>query len=653
MNTAVTPNSPKRTVLDMLRRSAKEYPDTLYVNDRDDEGWCGLTYRQVMEESRRVAAGLLDLGIQPGDRVALLSEGRSRWVVAEFGILFAGATCVPLSIKLLPEEVLFRVSHSGASAVVASRNTFEKVAAVWKRMKGKPRIILLDDDLSAIAEPAERFGIRRDEGLTTLATLVQRGASRWGEMESRLNEIEAGVEPDDVVTISYTSGTTGDPKGIMLTHLNYHANSHDAMEYFNVRRNDRLYIILPLDHSFAHTVGIYAALLRGLSLYFVDARGGPLQTLKNIPINMVQANPHFILTVPALTGKFMQKIRDGVAEKGGFALWLFEKGLACGMRINRDGFRRAPWPVRLVNAPLHRLADLLVFSKVRRIFGSSLNYCVGGGALLDISQQTFFYALGVPVYQGYGLTEATPIISANTPGAHKLGSSGKVLPGIHCRILRDDGSECKTGETGEIVIRGANVMKGYYRNPEATEKTVRNGWLYTGDRGYMDKDDFLVVVGREKALLISADGEKYSPEGIEEAIQNSARLVAQVMVYNDMRRTTTALVTLDNEKVKAFVKKRGITDPEVLLKEIETDLNSFRDTREYRNRFPEKWLPATFQVLPELFTEANRMINSTMKMVRHRILETYEERVEYMYTPEGASFVNPKNLEAVEPHLPF
>ena len=653
MNKPITPDSPRRTVLDMLRRSADQYPDTVYVNDRTDNGWHGHTYGEVLKESRRVAAGLLDMGIQAGDRVALLSEGRASWVVAEFGILFAGATCVPLSIKLLPEEVLFRVNHSGAAAVVASRHTFEKIAAVWKRMQGKPRIILLDDDLSTISEPARRFGIRTQEHLLTLAGLIQSGASRWSALRTRLEEVEAAVDPDDVVTISYTSGTTGDPKGIMLTHRNYHANSHDAMEYFNVQRNDRLYIILPLDHSFAHTVGIYAALLRGLSLYFVDARGGPLQTLRNIPVNMVQANPHFILTVPALTAKFMQKIRDGVAEKGGFALWLFDKGMRCGMRIHRDGFRRAPWPVRLANAPLHRLADTLVFKKVRRIFGTSLRYCVGGGALLDIGQQTFFYALGVPVYQGYGLTEATPIISANTPEVHKLGSSGRVLPGIHCRILRPDGSECGIGETGEIVIRGANVMKGYYRNPEATEKAVRNGWLFTGDRGYMDEDDFLVVVGREKALLISADGEKYSPEGIEEAIQNSARLVAQVMVYNDMRRTTTALITLDGEKVKAYVRKRGITDPEVLLKEIETDFNTFREVKEYRNRFPEKWLPATFQVLPEPFTEANRMINSTMKMVRHRILETHSERVEYMYTPEGASFVNPKNLEAVAPYLPF
>ena len=648
-----TEQTPPETVLSMLRGCAERFPDTSYVNDRGDKGWNGRTYLQVLEDSRRVAAGLVETGFEKGQRIALLSEGRGSWVTTEFGILFAGCTCVPLSIKLLPEEVLFRINHSGASGVVVSRHTFEKVASVWKRMKGRPRLILLDEDLSTITEPARRFGIRTDHDLVTLPGLIQRGASRWKQLLPRLETIESEVAPDDVVTISYTSGTTGDPKGIMLTHRNYCANSHDAMDFFNVQEGDRLYIILPLDHSFAHTVGIFAALLRGLSLYFVDARGGPLQTVRNIPVNMVQANPHFILTVPALTGKFMQKIRDGVTEKGGFALWLFETGLRCGIRMQRDGYRRANWITRVVNAPLYRLADALVFKKIRKIFGDSLRYFVGGGALLDIGQQTFFYALGAPIFQGYGLTEATPIISANTPETHKLGSSGRVLKGIHCRILRGDGSECSSGETGEIVIRGANVMKGYFRNPEATEKVIRDGWLFTGDRGYMDEDDFLVVVGREKALLISADGEKYSPEGIEEAIQNSARLIAQVMVYNDMRRTTTALVTLEMEKVKSLVKKRGITDPEILLKELESDFNSFRELKEYRNRFPEKWLPSTFQVLSEPFTEANRMINSTMKMVRHRILETYPERIEFMYTPEGASFVNPPNIEAVEPYLPF
>jgi long-chain acyl-CoA synthetase len=197
--------------------------------------------------------------------------------------------------------------------------------------------------------------------------------------------------------------------------------------------------IPPLDHSFAHTVGIYAALVRGLSLYFVDARGGSMQTLKNIPINLVEANPHFLITVPAITSNFMNKIKDAVTSKGKVITWLFNNGLTAGIRIHDNGFRKANIFVRLTNYLPYKLADILIFKKVRKIFGSNIRYCVGGGALLDIRQQTFFSALGVPVYQGYGLSEATPIISANTREIHKFGTSGMVIPNVECKIIKQGG----------------------------------------------------------------------------------------------------------------------------------------------------------------------------------------------------------------------
>jgi long-chain acyl-CoA synthetase len=278
---------------------------------------------------------------------------------------------------------------------------------------------------------------------------------------------------------------------------------------------------------------------------------------------------------------------------------------------------------------------------------------VGGGALLDIRQQMFFYSIGVPVFQGYGLSEATPIISANTPQVHKLGSSGKVIPNVECRILRTDGSIADQGERGEIVIRGNNVMKGYYKNPSSTAKTVQGEWLYTGDLGFYDQDNFLMVVGRGKALLIASDGEKYSPEGIEEAIQNSSDLIFQAMVYNDMKKYTSAIITLDSAKVTKYVEKNKIADSEVLLKAIKQDFYKFKETAEYRNQFPEKWIPSTFQIVSEPFTEQNHMINSTMKMVRFKIQEVYQDKIEVMYTPEGSNSVNDINRQTIKKYLPF
>jgi long-chain acyl-CoA synthetase len=643
----------KRTVLHMLRNSAEKYPGTAYTNQKGDSGWVGMTYPEVLTESRLLAAGLHRLGIEKGDKIAMLAEGRNRWLTGEYGILFAGGTTVPLSIKLMPDEVLFRLNHSESKAIIVSRNTFEKVASIWTQLKFTRTIIYIDDDLGAIEKDCKEFGINPTKDIVQYAVLVEEGRKHQNDEEAYLKQTESDTAEDDVVTISYTSGTTGDPKGIMLTQLNYYSNSTDAMTYFNINEGDRLYIILPLDHSFAHTVGIYAALTRGLSLYFVDARGGGMQTIKNIPVNLVECNPHFILTVPSLSGNFMAKIKEGVAAKGRFVNSIFTAGLNAGIRIHRDGYRKAGPLVVLANIIPYKVADALVFKKVRKIFGNNIRFLVGGGALLDIRQQLFFNAIGVPVYQGYGLSEATPIISANTPEVHKMGSSGRVIPNVDCRILLPDGTEAKRGDQGEIVIRGNNVMKGYYKNPSSTAGTVRGEWLYTGDLGYYDTDGFLIVVGRGKALLIAGDGEKYSPEGIEEAIQNSSELVMQVMVYNDMRKYTSAVVTLNAAKVKKYAEKHKIADSEVLVKAIKQDFYRFKETAEYRNLFPEKWIPSTFQIVDEPFTEQNHMINSTMKMVRHKIQEVYHDRIELMYTPEGSNSVNETNKQIVQKYLPF
>lgn len=228
-----------------------------------------------------------------------------------------------------------------------------------------------------------------------------------------------------------------------------------------------------------------------------------------------------------------------------------------------------------------------------------------------------------------------------------------MVPNVDCRIILPDGTEAPAGEKGEIVIKGNNVMKGYYKNPETTAKTVKDGWLYTGDLGYYDQDNFLMVVGRGKALLISADGEKYSPEGIEEAIQNSSELILQAMVYNDMKKYTTAIITLDAPKVARYVEKHKIADSEVLLKAIKLDFYKFKETAEYRNQFPEKWIPSTFQIVPEPFTEQNHMTNSMMKMVRHKIQEVYHDKIEVMYTSEGSNAVNDINRQTVKKYLPF
>jgi long-chain acyl-CoA synthetase len=331
----------------------------------------------------------------------------------------------------------------------------------------------------------------------------------------------------------------------MLTHKNYYHNANQCVVHYgeDVPKFAKNFVILPVDHSFAHTAAIYGALGFPLTLYFLDSRGGSVQALKNIPINLKEVKPYFLYTVPALTGNFMKKIQENIRKQSKFVQWLFNWGLNAGIKKIGDGVERPGAIARFFLSIPHGLADLLIFKKIRQSFGN-YKFSIGGGALLDIAQQKFFASIGMPIMQGYGLSEATPVISANKPSDFRLGSSGKPLPDLEVKIVRE-GKELPQGQKGEIIVRGDNVMKGYFKNPEATAKTLENGWLHTGDMGYIDEYGFLYVTGREKALLIGEDGEKYSPEEIEETIQSTSPFVYQIMLYNDHSKYTTAIITLD------------------------------------------------------------------------------------------------------------
>lgn len=636
----------KRTVLNLLAQAVSKYPNINYVNEKTSQGWIGKTYPQVANESDFLAVALIDKGLKKDDKVSVIAEGRSSWIISEYGILKAGGIIVPLSIKLLPEEVSFRVNHSESKFIITSHNVVEKVALAWNDFTNKDVILIyMDEDIEYARKVFADNKITHPVQIFTYKEMIELGNSKKAQYTSNLREIADAIEENDVVTISYTSGTTGNPKGIMLTQLNYYSNSIDAIQHFNIEENIKTLLILPLDHSFAHTVCIYTALTRGLQLYFVDARGGGMATLKNIPINLKEVNPDFLLTVPALSGNFMNKIKEGIAAKGGFVEKLFNAGIEAGIKLNKDGYRKATGLERMKLLPVYKLANALIFKKVRQIFGSNLRYCVGGGALLDVKQQHFYYALGIPIFQGYGLSEATPIISANTPVVHKMGTSGKVFATIDCRIKDDKGNDLPKGKKGEIVIFGNNVMKGYYKNEKATNETIKDGWLYTGDLGYYDEDGFLMVTGREKALLISQDGEKYSPESIEEAIMNSSDIINQAMVYNDHSRFTSALVTINITPIDRLIKAGSITTAEQILDIIAKEVSKFKNEPAYKGQFPDKWTPAAFAIIEDAFTEQNFMINSTLKMVRYKITETYKSRIDSIY--QGDAAIKELNLATI------
>jgi len=637
----------KRTIINMLDYAAEEFASYDYTSYKTEEGWTHFTYRQIRDNSNAIAASLLEIGIKPGDNLAILSEGSPMWVMAEFGALTIQAVSVPLSVKLLPGELPYRLNHSEAKAIFVSRNNLDKVLKIIEEVDNPDiKIIYLDNDHEYFHSKIISSTVNSSNGFV-FWDLLDKGRKLFNIDPEKINRFRTQIKENDVVNISYTSGTTGEPKGIMLTHLNYYSNTTEGLKGFKLKKRFRTLIILPVDHCFSHTVALYGALFKGLDLYFLDTRGGTTNALKNIPINLKEVKPEFLLTVPALTANFMNKIKEGVKEKGSFIYSVFERGLKAGNKLNNDGINKPGLFVRLWNYFPYKIASILIYRKLKMIFGGELQYMVGGGALLDIKQQQFYYAIGSPVFQGYGLTEASPIISANTPHTYKLGTSGKMLDNITCRFMVDENREAAKGEIGELVIKGENVMKGYYKNSKATEKTLKDGWLWTGDLGYIDENGFLMITGRNKALLISEDGEKYSPEAIEEAIVNTSELIQQTMVHNDHKKYTTAVVTLDRTKMAQY---RNKSEQEV-LSIVQQELHAFKNDPVYKGKFPSKWTPSQFFIAPEPFSEDNKMVNSTLKMVRHKITESYKEEIKGLYKPGNAEKIQKINSDSISKML--
>lgn len=617
-----------RTILDFLNESVEKYCDRPYLYEaRNDTQYTSLTFKQVQEQSMQFAAGLIALGIEAGDRIALISEGKNNWVIGELGILHAGAISVPLSVKLQTEQDLgFRINHSECVAVLASDQQIAKLRPMKELFSTVKQYILLD--------PEDHPG--QDERL--FDAVMEAGKKLMETHPSALKERMAAVTPDSLANISYTSGTTANPKGIMLTHGNYVCNAEQAIECIHgIPSHFRTLLILPWDHSFGHTAGIYIFMKCGASIASVAMGKTPMEVLRNVPKSLKAINPHILMSVPALASNFRKNIEAGIEKKGKLTALLFKKALKTAYAYNKEGYNKGGRG-RLMLA----IYDKLIFSKVRQSFASNMEFFIGGGALLDIELQRFFYAIGIPMYQGYGLSEATPIISANSPKTHKLGSSGKPVPHMDIKIVDDDSQELPTGEKGEIVIRGGNVMKGYWKNPQATAETIVDGWLRTGDMGYIDKDGYLYVLGRTKSLLISDDGEKFSPEGIEESIVSTSPFIDQCVLYNNQSPYTTALIVpnaAELKKVKA--------DPGQAALLIEKALNEYRSGGKHDGLFPHRWIPSAFAVIEEPFSEQNGLVNSTMKIVKHKVYETYAARIDSLYTPEGKQATSVENLEVL------
>lgn len=631
------------TIIDFVEQYTAKYGDETFLREKVDGVWKETSFNTTREEAHILAAGFMSMGLEKGDKVALISEGRNYWIFSELGILYAGAVNVPLSFKLESDtDLTFRINHSDARFVIASQTQIDKIRRVIDRCPKVEKVIVMDP-------------IELKDGEIYIGDIMAAGKEYLKEHQDLLLERMASVGPDDYANISYTSGTTADPKGILLTHRNYTANVDQALSVISIDRGDVMLIILPLDHCFAHVAGFYVMMKCGGSIATVPCGKSTVSLLKNIPTAIKEVRPHVLLSVPTLSRNFKKSFDSAIKKSGSFVEKLYEFGIKNAETYNREYYNAGkPCWKMWWRKPINAVIDKLVFSKVREGFGGRIKFFVGGGALLDIELQRYYCAIGMPVFQGYGLSEATPVICSNSMGHARFGSSGRVVKPMDIKICDEDGKEIPNGETGEIVIRGENVMAGYWKNPEATAKTIVDGWLHTGDRGYICKEDpeYLYVTGRFKSLLIASDGEKYSPEGYEDSLADGSKFIETSMLYNNQSPYTVVLVIPNKTLLAEEVKKAGL-DPGSLegkkaqLAIIKEEVDAYRPGGRRAGMFPERWLPASVIVGDTPFTEQNGMLNTTMKMVRGKVEKFYADRIEYAMTVEGKDIMNQKNIDSL------
>ena len=409
------------TIIDFVEKYTHEYSELTFLREKVDGVWTETSFRATREEAHKIGAGLVALGLKKGDKVSLLSQGRNLWITSELGILYAGGVNVPLSIKLTEStDLLFRIQHSESRYVVVSEQQLPKIRSIIKDCPLVEKIIVLD--------PIEDY----QDNEMPITDVIAMGEEYLKEHAAEFQTLYESIGPDDYANISYTSGTTADPKGILLTHRNYTANVEQGASVIHCDKGDVMLIILPLDHCFAHVAGFYTMMSYGGSIATVPIGKTAMATLKNIPIAIKEVKPMLMLSVPALARNFRKSIETSIKAKSKVVERLYEFALNNAIQYNKEYWNRGGW--QAWRYPLVKLFDKIIFKAVREGFGGRMKFFVGGGALLDIELQRYFCAVGMPMFQGYGLSEATPIICANSMGHAIFGSSGRIVSPLDLKI---------------------------------------------------------------------------------------------------------------------------------------------------------------------------------------------------------------------------
>jgi long-chain acyl-CoA synthetase len=584
------------TIADLLPAAVEKYGSGPAVMYKDDAGqWTTQSFAEVGDRVRRLALGLIDLGVQKGDKVSILANTRPEWTYFDFAALTAGATVVPIYQTNSPEECQYVLENSDAKVVIVEdSDQLDKIRQVRDRCPKLEHVIRMigssDDAISA------------DD-------LAERGASReTAEWEERWRS----VTPDDICTFIYTSGTTGPPKGCVISHGNYRAMLNMSLEQSVLEAGRLTYLYLPLAHSFALLIQLLSFDVGGVLAYW---ERDPLKILPNL----AEVKPHYFPSVPRIFEKIYTAANSKAEQAGGVQQAIFNWAVGVGRRmreLERKG--KTPWPPLRVQ---HAIADRLVLSNIRNLFGGRIIEAVSGAAPINPEILRFFDAAGVLVLEGWGMTETSTAATVARPDDFKFGTIGKPFPGCEVKIASD----------GEILVRGPNIFQGYYKNEEATRETLVDGWLHTGDLGEVDPDGFLRITGRKKDIIITAGGKNITPANIEAEVKQHP-LVSQCVVIGDRRPYLVALVTLDPEEAAKFAADHGLPeDPEALASSPELRKEIDAHVERVNRKFARVEQVKKIAVLPYDLSQEGGELTPTLKVKRSVVADKYDPQIESLY----------------------
>ncbi len=596
--------SSEETIVQMVDARAAEYGDRTVMQSKQGGAWVDVTWNRLAGAYKDVARGLLQLGLGQNDSIAILSENRPEWAYADLGIYATKGVVVPLYWTLTPSQIRYILKDAAAKAIFVSNADFlDRILQIRSELPDLGMIIVFD------TIPGRTL----PEGVMYLEDLVALGCEAPREVWENMGRSIAGGRSSDLATIIYTSGTTGEPKGVVLTHDNFLSNVRGVLEVIDVNETDSCLSFLPLSHVFER-IALYLFLYVGGLIHYAES-------IDTVVDNMSEVHPTILVSVPRIYEKAFGRILDRVRASSLARRMIFAACLKIGSRVSR--LLQAGQPVEGALARGHKIADKLVFAKLRDTFGGRIRLMISGGAPLNKNIAEFFHAAGLLILEGYGLTETSPVISANFVDSVRFGTVGHTIPGVEVRIAED----------GEILARGPNIMKGYFNRPEDTAEAIdADGWFYTGDIGHIDDDGFLVITDRKKSLIVTAGGKNVAPAAIENAL-SADKFINQAFAYGDARKYISALIVPDWERVEKYAEEHKVkysTHAELCGHPVINSLIQRRVDAALEEFSPHERVKK-FKLMEREFSQEDGEVTPTLKLKRNEITRRYWKELDSLY----------------------